>query len=306
MGTPEFALPSLRGLIESGYEVVAVYTQPDKPSGRGQRLRPSPVKGLALELGLRISQPATLRKPEEAQALSNLKPDVIVVAAYGKILPQEVLSIPSHGCINVHPSLLPKHRGASPVASAILAGDEVTGATIMLMDVGMDTGPVLAQSSMPLLPEDTTGSLALKLAMAGGKLLLETLPRWISGELKPLPQDSAKATYCKPISKEDGKIDWLKSAGEIWRRVRAYQPWPGCFTIWQGQILKILEAVPLPAQEGVAPGLVVSLARSETPVGVGTGEGILGIRGIQLAGRRVVSAREFITGQRSFIGSTLD
>jgi len=232
MGTPEFAVPSLERLILNQYQVVAVYTQPDKPMGRGRSLASSPVKRAALDWKLPVVQPVNLRSPEVVAQLVGFHPDVIVVAAYGQILPQSVLDIPAHGCINIHPSLLPRFRGASPVAAAILAGDEFTGVSIMLMDAGLDTGPVLARAQIPVSGRDTTGSLTAKLSLISAQLLLEVLPRWSRGELTPQPQDEAKATYCSPISKEESEIDWHLPAMDIWRRLRAFQPWPGCYTTW--------------------------------------------------------------------------
>jgi len=208
MGTPEFAVPTLTALVKSGHQVVAVYTQPDKPAGRGRGLGLSAVKKEALVYALPVWQPATLRQAGEIDRLADLKPEVIVASAFGQLLPQSVLNIPSLGCLNVHPSLLPKHRGPSPVAAAILNGDETTGVTIMLMDRGLDTGPILAQQQISISPEDTTGTLSAKLAQLGADLLVQTLPLWLSGGLTPQPQDDHIASHSKPITKEEGEIDW--------------------------------------------------------------------------------------------------
>jgi len=304
MGTPLFAMPSLAALVEASYEVCAVYTQPDRPAGRGRGLVQPPVKEAALGYGLLIRQPSSLKPPQEMEALAGLKPDVIVVAAYGQLLPQQVLDIPRFGCLNVHPSLLPRHRGASPVAGAILAGDEVTGVTIMLLDAGLDTGPLLSQRQVPVLPQDTTGSLTDKLAGEGAQLLvMETLPRWPSGELTPQPQDEEQATYTPQIDKESGRVDWHLPAEDLWRRVRAYQPWPGCYTTWKGRTVRLLEAVPLDG-EG-QPGMVVRTNAADAPVGVNAGHGVLGLVRVQLEGKRAVSAEDFVRGQRDFVGALL-
>jgi methionyl-tRNA formyltransferase len=305
MGSPEFAVLPLQYLVRSRYHIVAVYTQPDRPLGRGQALGPSAVAGAATALGLSVVQPASLKEPEAVAELVNLRPDVIVVAAFGQLLPQSVLAIPRYGCLNIHPSLLPRFRGASPVAAAILAGNEFTGVSIMLMDEGMDTGPILARVQIPIFGVDTTGTLTAKLSRIGVQLLLEVLPRWLKGELTPQPQDEALASYCRPISKEAGEINWGLTAASLWRQVRAYSPWPGSYAIWQGRRLKVIEVVPLPGAEGAGVGQVVALSGGEAAFGVTTGEGILGILKLQLAGKRVVGAADFLRGQRGFIGAQL-
>ncbi len=303
MGTPEFAVPSLQRLILNHYPVVAVYTQPDKPAGRGRCLVSPPLKRAALTWKLPVVQPNSLKRPEVVAQLAGFHPDVIVVAAFGQILPQSVLDLPGYGCINIHPSLLPRFRGGSPVAAAILAGDEFTGVSIMLMDKGLDTGPVLARAQIPISNQDTTGSLTAKLSLIAAQLLLEVLPGWFRGELTPQPQDEAEATYSGALSKEEGEIDWHLPAVDIWRRVRAFHPWPGCYTRWQGKQLKIVEAVPLPGERAVRIGEVIAL--SSAIFGVGTGDGILGVCQVQLEGKRVMSAAEFLRGQRQFIGAIL-
>lgn len=306
MGTPEFSVPTLERLIASEHQVVSVYTQPDSPAGRGRELRPSPVKRLALAYGLTVIQPTSLRWPAEVERLGALKPDVIVVAAYGLILPQAVLDIPPFGCLNVHPSLLPRHRGPSPINGAILAGDEETGVTIMLLDAGMDSGPILAQSRVPIEPQDTTASLGARLAALGAQFLAETLEAWVECRMSPLPQDESKATYTKQLSKGDGELNWQLPALTLWRRVRAFQPWPGCYTRWQGKLLKVIEVVPLTEGPAGGVGEVVALGLSgAADVGVVTGDGILGLRRIQLEGKRAMSAEEFVRGQREFIGAIL-
>ncbi len=308
MGTPEFAIPPLQHLVLNQYQVMAVYTQPDKPAGRGRSLVSPPLKRAALAWKLPVVQPVSLKSDEVVAQLTEFHPDVIVVAAFGQILPQSVLDIPSHRCINIHPSLLPRFRGASPVASAILAGDEFTGVSIMLMDRGLDTGPVLARAQIPVSAQDTTGSLTAKLSLIAARLLLEVLPRWLRGELTPQPQNETGATYSGPISKDEGKVDWCLPAIDIWRRVRALQPWPGCYTRWQGRQLKIIEAAPLPAERALEVGQVVALApatESKAAFGVSTGDGILGVLKVQSEGKRAMSAAEFLRGQRQFIGAML-
>jgi methionyl-tRNA formyltransferase len=305
MGTPEFAVPSLEHLILNQYQVVAVYTQPDKTAGRGRSPVLSPVKRAALRWGLPVVQPVSFKEVEVVAQLAGFHPDVIVVAAFGQILPRSVLEIPAYRCLNIHPSLLPEFRGASPVATAILAGGEFTGVSIMLMGRGMDTGPVLARAQIPIAAQDTTGSLTAKLSLIAAQLLLEILPSWLRGEFTPRPQDEAKATYSSLLSKQGGEIDWNLSAVDIWRQVRAFHPWPGCYTRWQGRQLKITEAVPLPGEKGGEVGQVVALDKGGAVVGVSTGDGILSVLMVQLEGKRAMTAAEFLRGQRQFIGARL-
>lgn len=300
MGTPQFAVPSLRRLLE-GYEVVAVVTRPDRAAGRGRRVAFSPVKEVALAWGIPVMQPRSLKEKEVVASLQELEPQMIVVAAYGQILPPEVLAIPPFGCLNVHASLLPKYRGASPVAGALLAGEEETGITIMLMDEEMDTGPILAQARLPIAPQDDRGSLTEKLAYLGAELLLETLPRWLKGEITPRPQEDEKATYTKILRKEDGLIDWSMSSVEIWGQVRAYNPWPSAYTGFEGRPLKILRAGSIKGERG-EPGLVVATKEGAAVV---TGEGLLALEEVQLAGKRAMGIVEFLRGQREFVGSRL-
>jgi len=307
MGTPEFAALVLDRLSASEHQIVAVYTRPDKPAGRHLQPAASPVKELALRRGLSVVQPASLRQPEEIVRLAGFAHEIIVVAAYGLLLPPEVLRIPPLGCLNVHPSLLPRYRGAAPVAAAILAGDAVSGVSIMLLDEGMDTGPVLAQVEEPVSPDDTTGSLTTRLAKRGAELLLETLAPWAEGRLKPRPQDDEGVNYTRLITKQEGQIDWSRSAEELGRQVRAFQPWPGCFTRWKGRLLKIVQVMPLPAEPGVEPGQVVALhpPRGGVDVAVGTGQGLLGLVLVQPEGKKVMTAAEFVRGQRDFVGQRL-
>jgi methionyl-tRNA formyltransferase len=261
MGTPEFAVPSLEALICSSYQVVAVYTQADKKAGRGRRLAMRPVKQLAASQGLEVVQPDSLKASSAVDRLASLGPDLIVVAAFGYILPPAVLALPKLGCLNIHPSLLPQYRGPSPIATAILQGDEVTGVTIMLMDVGLDSGPILSQRKVSMSADDTTGSLSVKLAQAGAQLLMETLPLWVEGRIKAQPQEEGEVSHTKAIAKEDGQIDWQLPALELWRRVRAFYPWPGCYTWWRGKRLKLSRVVPLDAGKSGEAGKVVALPR---------------------------------------------
>ena len=309
MGTPQFSIPVLEALLVAGHQAVGVVTQPDKPAGRGRQGQVSPVKRFALERDLTVLQPPSLRPREVVEGISSLAPDVVVVAAYGKILPASLLGLPPLGALNLHPSLLPRHRGPSPVASAILEGDEFTGVTVMHMDEGMDTGPVLAQEEEPILPEDTTETLTWRLFRHGASLFVRTLEKWGRQEVRPVLQDSANATISRIVRKEDGTLDFNLPADRLWRQVRAYQPWPGAYTRWEGRLLKVLEAVPLPPTEEMAPprpGQVVALfTDAPAPAAVDTGRGLLGLRRLQLEGKRPVSCQEFLRGYPAFPGSRL-
>ena len=304
MGTPQFAVTILESLLQSAYEVLAVYTQPDKPAGRGRPVVLPPVKRLALERQIQVIQPKTFKSREVVEQLASFQPELIIVAAFGAILPPEVLSLPKFACLNVHPSLLPRHRGPSPVANTLLGGDELAGVTIMLMDAGLDTGPILTQEKVGISFVDSTGSLSSKLAEAGARLLLETLPKWLGGELRQQAQDETQATYSKLITSKDTEIDWHLSALELWRRVRAYNPWPSCYSWCQGERLKIHRAIPLGDVAKGEIGKVIALA--EPPgVGVVTGQGILGLCQVQLEGRREMVVEDFVRGKRDFIGCVL-
>ncbi|MDO8634858.1 MAG: methionyl-tRNA formyltransferase [Dehalococcoidia bacterium] len=299
MGSPEFAVPILESLV-SKHQVLAVYTQPDRPGGRGLESTPSPVKRRASALGLNVIQPTSLKPPEAATGLQALTPEAIIVAAYGLLIPRSILDIPPSGCINVHPSLLPRHRGASPVTAAILSGDGVTGVSIMLLDEGWDTGPVLAQVSTPILATDTTGLLTVRLSKLGAQLLEDTLPRWQAGGIKPQPQDESKATYSRLLHKEEGQLDWTLPAPDLERRVRAFQPWPGCFTRWRGKMLKVLQAEALAGN-----GEPCKVIGRGDIIGVGAGDGILRLKVVQLEGKKAMDIQDFIRGQPGFIGSIL-
>lgn len=305
MGTPEFAVYPLECLVADAHQVIAVYTQPDKAAGRGRNLTESPVKKAASKLNLNILQPVSLKSTEAITQLIELKPDVIVIAAFGQILPQSVLEIPPFRCVNIHPSLLPKYRGVAPVPAAIINGDEFVGVSIMLVEHRVDTGPLLARAQIPILSHDTTDSLMEKLSHVGAQLLLDILPRWVHKEIKPQLQSDVGATYIHMLKKEEGEINWTLPSVDIWRRVRAYQPWPGCYTRWQGKQLKILEAVPVVGGETAETGKVVVVDKKQAVFGVVTGNGILGIIKVQLEGKRVMTAEEFLRGQRQFIGAVL-
>lgn len=306
MGTPEPVVRVLEELLQAGHQVLAVYTQPDKPAGRGRHLTAPPVKQFAERNGIPVHQPATLRRPESVQPLLDLKPDVLVVAAYGKILPRQALAAARRGGLNIHPSLLPRHRGATPVASTILEGDAVTGVTIMLMDEGMDSGPILVQQEEPVQKDDTTGTLTERLFAIGTPLLLDVLDPWVRGELNLRMQDHSAATFTRFFQKENHALDFTQPAARLARQVRAFQPAPGAFTTWQGKVLKVLEASPLPASAQAEPGSIVTLpAGSPSPVGVATGDGVLALKRLHLEGKRPVSADEFARGHQGFVGARL-
>jgi methionyl-tRNA formyltransferase len=311
MGTPDFAVPTLEALVEAHQvvgvdrlQLVGVVTQPDREAGRGRELRPSPFKEVALEHALPLFQPQTLRTREAVAHLAAWEPDVIVVAAFGQILRQDVLDLPTHGCLNVHASLLPRWRGAAPAVAAILAGDEVTGVTIMKMDAGLDTGPILKKSEPETIgANDTRAELEKRLAKVGADLLVRVLPAYLAGDLVPQPQSEEGVTYAPQLRKEDGQIDWHRSAVQLDRQVRAVTPWPGAFTTLQGQRLKILQATPLPAWRGDAPpGTIVALADGCAVV---TGKGALRLKEVQLAGKRPMDIEAFLCGQRECVGTCL-
>jgi len=306
MGSPAFAVPALQSLMSNQYDIRAVYTQPDKRTGRGQQLMSCPVKQFAVSQGLHVVQPETFKSSDEVFALANLQPDIIIVAAYGQILPDSLLQIPKHHCINIHPSLLPKYRGPSPVAAAILNGDAVTGATIMLIERRVDSGPIISQREIPVRDEDTTESLSERLSGLGAELLIETLPLWVAGKIQPRPQEEAQASYTRMEAKEDGRLDWNLPAVQLWRKVRAYYPWPGCFTEWKGLRLKITKAVAMNRWGEGNAGAVIALPRtSEARVAVRTPDGLLGLVTVQPEGKKPMSAGEFSAGHRDFMGAIL-
>jgi methionyl-tRNA formyltransferase len=302
MGTPQFAVPTLVAL-DKHHQVVGIVTQPDRPAGRGRKMVASPVKQSALARGLAVLQVETLDSLAAVEHLAGWRPEIIVVTAFGQILRPPVLELPPHGCLNVHASLLPRFRGAAPIPAAILAGEPHTGVTIMRMDEGLDTGPILAQAECPINPDDTTASLTARLADSGAQLLVEMLPGWLNGVIVAQPQDDALATYCRPLQKQDGRLEWTQSARHLDRQVRACDPWPGAYTTWKGQRLKVLRARPWSDQGGDGlPGQVVSL---KPGVGVVTGLGALELLEVQLAGKKPMAADLFARGQRDLVGGSL-
>ncbi len=324
MGTPDFAVPSLRALLDAREvagrpaRVVAVVTQPDRPAGRGGRVQEGPVKRAARAAGVPVLQPERLRRAENVAALRAYDPDLIVVAAFAQILSREVLDLPAHGCLNVHASLLPRWRGAAPITAAILAGDATTGITIMRMDPGLDTGPILTQRAEPIQSDDTTGSLTTRLAAVGGDLLAATLSPWIAGALTPRAQEADGVTLTRPLNREDGAIAWETTpATAIARMVRAYDPWPGTYTRYNERILKLwlAEALDAPLPPDVAPGHVLSRAQAAPVLAgrrlawpqlvVATIDGLLLVHRVQPEGKRVMAADEFMRGQPAIAGLQL-
>ncbi|MBO9318130.1 MAG: methionyl-tRNA formyltransferase [Chloroflexus sp.] len=295
LGSPSFAVHALEALIAAGHEIVGVVTQPDRPAGRERQLTPPPVKVAAQAHNLPVLQPETLRDPVVIDALSALQPEVGVVAAYGEILRRAVLQIPPLGYLNIHPSLLPLYRGPTPVAGAILAGETVTGVTIMLLDPGMDSGPILAQAVVDLPPTARTGPLTDELFRIGAQLLVETLPRYARGEIEPRPQDHSRATVTKMLKKEDGCIDWSLPAIVIERMTRAYDPWPGAYTFWRGQPLRIISAAVVANESTAAPGTVIGRSERGNPL-VQTGGDVLELLEVQPASRRIMSGSAWLVG----------
>jgi len=312
MGTPEFAVSSLQALIQAGEEVIAVVTQPDKPKGRGKRLASPPVKELALRYNIPVLQPVKIRNEGFISIMKDLHPDIIVVIAYGKILPKAVLDIPPQGCINVHASLLPKYRGAAPINWAIINGEKETGITTMLMDEGMDTGDILLTERISIKPEDTTADIHDRLRHVGATLLVETIKRVQSGTLRPVPQDHAQATYAPMLKKEDGRIDWSMGPQEIINLIRGLNPWPGAYTRWEGMQIKIFKAEVISSEFGVwsseiktiEPGTIINV--SADGICVAAGRDALLITELQPENRSRMSASEFIKGYKIGKGQIFD
>jgi methionyl-tRNA formyltransferase len=294
MGSPDFALPSLR-VLAAQYTMVGVVTQPDRASGRGRDLKAPPVKTLALELGLPVMQPEKLKQPEAMEQLRAWAPDLIVVAAFGQILKKDVLDLPKHGCINVHASLLPRWRGAAPINAAILHGDAEMGVTIMQMDVGLDTGAMLARRSIRLTPTDTAGSVTQALSTLGADLLIETLPRWIAGELPSQVQDDALATYAPMMKKDEGQLDFTEDVNALERRIRAFNPWPGAFMDFNGTILKIHRGHVETGDAEVGQRLIV-----QNQPAVAARGGLLILDEVQPAGKKSMSGKSFLSGARDW------
>ncbi|HUO80920.1 MAG TPA: methionyl-tRNA formyltransferase [Steroidobacteraceae bacterium] len=294
-GTPEFAVPALEAIVAAGHRVAAVYTQPDRPAGRGRALAASPVKRRALELGLALRQPATLADPAEIAALRALAPDVVAVAAYGLLLPPAALAVPRLGCLNIHASLLPRWRGAAPIQRALLAGDAETGVSIMRMEAGLDTGPVYATERLPIGPRDTAGELGARLAALGARALVETLAALEHGAPAAVPQPAEGVSYARKLDKREAPLDWTQPAAALERQVRAFVPWPVAETRWRGAPLRVHAALAVAGAAGAAPGTVV--AADAAGLEVATGDGRLRLTQVQVAGRRVVAAAEFARGE---------
>jgi methionyl-tRNA formyltransferase len=296
-GTPEFALPTLQGLVAAGRAPALVVAQPDRPAGRGQGLQAPPVARWAREQGLALAQPEKVREPAFLERLRELAPDLCVVVAFGQIFPRALLDIPPRGCVNVHASLLPRHRGAAPVQAALLAGDAETGVCTMVMEEGLDSGPVLLRAATTLAGHETGGELAPRLAHLGAALLLETLARLEAGTVTPQPQDHTLATHAPRIKKDEGRLDWERPATELYARVRAFTPWPGAAGSLRGEPVKVLEAVPLNGSEDAAPGTVFGLRGAALAVACGGGS-TLGLLTLQRPGRRPLTAAAFANGER--------
>jgi methionyl-tRNA formyltransferase len=291
-GTPEFALPSLKALLNSEYEVLAVVTQPDKQSGRGRHMMPCPVKLEAQRAGLKIFQPQRVKDTEFIKELKMLNPSVIVVVAYGQILPSEIIHLPEFGCINVHASLLPKYRGAAPINWAIINGEKITGITTMLMDEGMDTGPILLQEEVEIMADDTAGSLSKRLSEIGANVLMQTLKDLEQGKLRPIPQ-MGDASYAPVLKKTDGLIQWSRSATELCNFIRGVNPWPGAYSFLEGERVKILKAESVDGSGEI--GVVEKITKEELLVG--TGKDLLSILEIQPAGRPIMTVKAFLQGR---------
>lgn len=289
-------MPALDALLHSAHRVVAVYTQPDRPAGRGQQLAASAVKQCALRHGLPVEQPATLRDPSAVEQLQRWSADVMVVAAYGLLLPQSILQTPRLGCINIHASVLPRWRGAAPIQRAIAAGDTESGVTIMQMEAGLDTGPMLLTRAVPLAARETGASLHDRLASLGAQALLDALDEIVQGSATPRAQPADGVTYAAKIRKEEAAIDWSRSAAEIDRQIRAFDPWPVAETRWNGQQLRVWQGMPIDSLESPAPGKV--LGTSAAGIDVGTGDGVLRLTRVQSAGRKAMSAAEFLKAHR--------
>jgi methionyl-tRNA formyltransferase len=303
MGTPEFAVPSVEALLKSEDEVVGIVTQPDRPKGRGHSLVPPPVKVIAQRRGIPLLQPLKIKTPDFLDALAAWKPDLIVVTAFGRILHAPILNLPPKGCVNVHGSLLPKYRGAAPVQWAVINGERETGITTMLMDEGMDTGPMLLQERIPILPEDTAGTLASRLAELGGRLLVETIRQLKAGTVTPRVQDNSQATMAPLLKKEDGVIDWTHSAQSIANRVRGLSPWPGAYTFLGHDRWNIWSAVAKPMRSDGQPGTIIAVTKHS--IQVATGAGMLELVELQTANSKRMTAAQFLAGHRVSVGARL-
>jgi len=308
MGSPDFALPSFRALLEVGHDVALVVSQPDRPAGRSRRLTPPPVASFAREVGLQLYQPLRLRDAAAQEPLRSVNPDVIVVAAFGLLLPKAILDLPPHGCLNVHPSLLPRYRGASPIQAVLLRGETETGVSIIRLTEKLDAGPIVAQTRTPILPDEDAPGLESRLADMGARLLVNSLEPWVSGALVAEPQDETQASYCPRLSREDAELDWTQPAVDLARQVRAFRGRTDSFTYWNGGVLKILEAAEgaeaLPRDD---PGIVF-LSRGPgggRPPLVSTGKGGLELRKVALEGRRPASGPAILNGYPGLVGARL-
>lgn len=303
LGTSAFACPALEILLASPHEIIGVVTQPDRPKGRGQKLSPPAIKSLALAKKIPIFQPEKLRHPSSVELIKSLAPELIAVVAYGQILPPSLLSFPPRGCVNVHGSLLPKYRGAAPIARAILAGEAQTGVTTILMDAGMDTGPVLLTQETEIAETDTLGTLQDRLSQMGGDLLLQTLEGLDQGAITPRPQDHSQASYAPKIEKEEGHINWHIPARQLFNLLRAFDPWPGAFTDWSGRSLKLFLPAFLDSESSEAPGTVVEA--SARGLRIATSQGYLLVQELQLENRPRMKVTEFLRGYRLLAGTVL-
>ncbi len=310
MGTPAFAVPTLQHLIDSDCSVVGVVCQPDRPSGRGKKLTLGPVKTLALKQNIPVIQPEKMKAPAFLETLQSWNPDVIVVAAFGRILPQVILDLPPKGCLNVHGSLLPKYRGAAPIQWAVINGESETGVTIMVMDAGMDTGAILEQAVLPISPEDTAGDVAGRMAEMGGRLLVPTLENWMAGKIEPQVQDESQATLAPILKKEDGLLDWSQSALTLANRIRGLSPWPGSYTfvkgerwgIWKAQVEESHETSTVSLDDSSsAPGRIIGV--SQNGIQVQTGQGVLQLIEIQPANKKRMTAAQYLAGHHIDVGT---
>ena len=307
MGSDSFSAPVLEALLAFGsgmsepVQMVGVVTQPDRLAGRGRHMMPNPIKTLAIARGVPVLQPDRVGQTDSVAWLRGLHPDVVVVASFGQILPRSVLDTPARGCLNLHPSLLPRYRGPSPIVGAILAGERRTGTTLTLLTARMDAGPILSQAEIEINPEETAGELTERLASLSGRLLIRDLPAWLSSRLSPVPQEEADASYTQRLRKEDGRIEWTLSAELLTRRIRAFNPWPTAYTFWKGRMVRLLRARAAPGD--AQPGEVVGL--QDGSLLVGTGEGLLLVQELQLAGGKAQIAPDLVRGHPDLLAAQL-
>ncbi len=301
MGTPDFATPVLSALLDAGHDVAAVFTKPDRRRGRSRRQAALSVEAYARCEGLDVHQPESLQGEDALKDIAGLEPELIVVAAYGLLLPPAVLDLPPFGTLNVHPSLLPAYRGAAPVSQAVLDGIETTGVTIMVLDEGLDSGPIVAQEPTAIGADEDSAALTRRLFESGGRLMAETLPRWERGEIEAAPQDESRATFTRRLTREDGRLDWSCTAAYLARKVRAHTPWPGSFTQWEGRTLKVIAA-----RECAGDAEQGQVAAINNGAAVGTDGGMLALERVQLEGRRPMEIGEFLRGHAGFVGAALE